>query len=191
MQIDSNSSTSDFVNISDGNNSDFSNSKNKVIKFIRRNLKQPLSRYTNDSAVVDSVKSYGSIFSLTIRDIYRLFRAFFSLIYSSTFGFFATLKLFKNESKKAAKNHFHIGLEMLKRNNILDARMRFLMSNMMFRKSPTTKYYIAYTYFLSHNYKTSLKYLKDGLSINSHHNKSLELVKQIEGKLSQGKHNNL
>ena len=185
MQIDSNSSTSDFVNISDGNNSDFSNSKNKVIKFIRRNLKQPLSRYTNDSAVVDSVKSYGSIFSLTIRDIYRLFRAFFSLIYSSTFGFFATLKLFKNESKKAAKNHFHIGLEMLKRNNILDARMRFLMSNMMFRKSPTTKYYIAYTYFLSNNYKKSLKYLKDGLSINNHHNKSIELVKQIEEILSK------
>ena len=191
MQMENNASTNGSFDVNNNVNSSFSNSKNKVIKFIRRNLKQPLSRYTNDSAVVDSVKSYGNIFSLTIQDVYRLFRAFFSLIYSFTFGFFSTLKLFKNESKKAAKNHFHIGLEMLKRNNILDARMRFLMSNMMFRKSPTTKYYIAYTYFLSNNYKKSLKYLKDGLSINSRHNKSIELVKQIEEKLLQGKHNTL
>ena len=189
--MENNASTNGSFDVNNNVNSSFSNSKNKVIKFIRRNLKQPLSRYTNDSAVVDSVKSYGNIFSLTIQDVYRLFRAFFSLIYSFTFGFFSTLKLFKNESKKAAKNHFHIGLEMLKRNNILDARMRFLMSNMMFRKSPTTKYYIAYTYFLSNNYKKSLKYLKDGLSINSRHNKSIELVKQIEEKLLQGKHNTL
>ena len=185
MQMENNASTNGSFDVNNNVNSSFSNSKSKVVKFIRRNLKQPLSRYTNDSAVVDSVKSYGNIFSLTIRDVYRLFRAFFSLIYSSTFGFFATLKLFKNESKKAAKNHFHIGLEMLKRNNILDARMRFLMSNMMFRKSPTTKYYIAYTYFLSNNYKKSLKYLKDGLFINNQHHKSIELVKQIEYILSQ------
>ena len=74
---------------------------------------------------------------------------------------------------------------MLKRNNILDARMRFLMSNVMFRKSPTTKYYIAYTYFLSSDYKKSLKYLKDALTINNKHSKSIELVKQIEEKLSK------
>lgn len=185
MQMENNASTNGSFDVNNNVNSSFSNSKSKVVKFIKRNLKQPLSRYTNDSAVVDSVKSYGNIFSLTIRDVYRLFRAFFSLIYSFTFGFFSTLKLFKKESKKSAKNHFHIGLEMLKRNNILDARMRFLMSNMMFRKSPTTKYYIAYTYFLSNNYKKSLKYLKDGLFINNQHHKSIELVKQIEYILSK------
>ena len=185
MPIENNFSTNNSFEVNDNGDGGFSNSKNRIVKFIKRNLKQPLSRYTDDSAVIDSVKNYGNIVGITTRDVYRLFRAFFSLMYSATFGFFATLKLFKQESKKAAKNHFHIGLEMLKRNNIIDARMRFLMSNMMFSKSPTTKYYIAYTYFLSHNYKKSLKYLKDGLFINNQHHKSIELVKQIEYILSQ------
>lgn len=185
MQGEKNSSIVELLNTDSTDNSVATGATKKVFKFIRKNLKQPLSRYTDDSAVIDSMRSYGNIFQITIRDIFRLFRAFFSLIYSSTFGFFATLRLFKKESKKAAKNHFHIGLEMLKRNNILDARMRFLMSNVMFRKSPTTKYYIAYTYFLSSDYKKSLKYLKDALTINNKHNKSIELVKQIEDKLSK------
>ena len=187
MQVDNENSTEDSNNINNGDTNNISDTKNKVFTFVRRNFKQPLSRYTNDSAVIDSMKSYGNILQITVRDVFRLFRAFFSLIYRFTFGFFSTLRLFKKESKKAAKNNFHLGLEMLKTNNILDARMRFLMSNMMFRKSPTTKYYIAYTYFLSNNYKKSLKYLKDGLSIDNKHYKSIELVKQIEEILSKEK----
>ena len=57
MQMENNASTNGSFDVNNNVNSSFSNSKSKIVKFIKRNLKQPLSRYTNDSAVVDSVKS--------------------------------------------------------------------------------------------------------------------------------------
>ena len=103
MQVDNENSTEDSNNINNGDTNNISDTKNKVFTFVRRNFKQPLSRYTNDSAVIDSMKSYGNILQITVRDVFRLFRAFFSLIYSSTFGFFSTLRLFKKESNAEKK----------------------------------------------------------------------------------------
>lgn len=158
--------------------------KTKILEFIKTNAKKTITSSSNKTEVTTTIKQYGHTFYNLFHDIFLLIKSLCGLLYSYTFGLFSTIKIFKEESKKAAKNHFHIGLEMLKMNNLLDARMRFLISNMFFKKSPTTKYYIAYTYYLSHNYKKSLKYIKEAININNKHQRSIELMKLIEKEIN-------
>ena len=54
---------------------------------------------------------------------------------------------------------------------------------MFYGKSATTKYYIAYVYYLQENYKKSLKYLRQSLAIDSSDERSLELLKLLENKI--------
>lgn len=160
--------------------------KKTILNFITTHAKKTITYSNSKSEVATTMKQYGYTFYNIFHDIGSLIKALVGLLYSYTFGLFSTIKAFKEESKKAAKNHFHIGLEMLKVNNLLDARIRFLMSNMFFKQSPTTKYYIAYTYYLSHNYKKSLKYIKEAININNKHQRSIELMKRIEQEINNG-----
>lgn len=166
------------------NNKEMTFNKSKILNFIKTNAKKTITSSSNKTEVTTTIKQYGYTFYNLFHDIFILIKSLCGLLYSYTFGLFATIKIFKSESKKAAKNHFHIGLEMLKMNNLLDARIRFLISNMFFKKSPTTKYYIAYTYYLSHNYKKSLKYIKEAININNKHQRSIELMKLIEKEIN-------
>ena len=156
------------------------NKKDEFLSFLKKGTKNVFFRSDNNDSASTTIKQYGNIVYHIFADIYKLFYSLLGLLYSYTFGLFSTLKLFKAESKKAAKNHFRIGLEMLKSNNLFDARIRFLMSNMFFNKSPTTKYYIAYTYYLSKDYKKSLKYINQSISIDNKHQRSIDLLKVIE-----------
>ena len=156
------------------------NKKDEFLNFLKKGTKNVFFRSNNNDSASMTIKQYGNIVYNIFFDIYKLFSSLLGLLYSYTFGLFSTLKLFKAESKKAAKNNFRIGLEMLKANNIFDARIRFMMSNMFFNKSPTTKYYIAYTYYLSKDYKKSLKYINQSISIDNRYKRSIDLLKVIE-----------
>ncbi len=158
--------------------------KKTILNFFKTNAKNKIIYSNSKTEVATTMKQYGYTFYNIFHDIGVLIKSLAILLYSYTFGLFSTIKLFKEESKKAAKNNFQIGLEMLKMNNLLDARIRFLMSNMFFKHSPTTKYYIAYTYYLSHDYKKSLKYIKEAININNKHQRSIKLMKNIEEELS-------
>ena len=97
---------------------------------------------------------------------------------------FYSFKRMPHAFTRAAQNNFRIGIEMLKLNNLIDARIRFLLSNMFYSKSPTTKFYIAYVYFLQRNFKKSLKYLKQGIDLDSSNERIKKLLFQVEEELN-------
>ena len=124
-------------------------------------------------------------------DLYANFRDFGSVIWNSILiVFYAIIGLFRliidtpHAFRRASQNNFRLGLESLKAGNLIDARIRFLLSNIFYGKSATTKYYIAYVYYLQGNYTKSLKYLKQSINIESDE-RSATLLSKIEEALGE------
>ncbi|GEM_PF-7105860 len=120
-------------------------------------------------------------------DLYANFRDFgfiiwttIQIIFYAIIGFFRIIKDFPRAFRRASQNNFRLGLIDLKAGNLIDARIRFLLSNMFYGKSSTTKYYIAYVYYLQGNYTKSLKYLKQSISIDATDERANALLLKIE-----------
>lgn len=157
--------------------------RQKTIEAIKKGIKTSFSISNSKSEVAKTVKSYTYTLWQIIKDFGLIFKSLLLILYSVSFGMIVSIAMIKKESKKASTNNFKLGLESLKLNNLTSARIRFLLSNIFYSKSATTKYYIAYTYFLSQNYKMCLKYIKKAISINQNHKKSIELMKKVEKEL--------
>ena len=157
--------------------------KRKTIEALKKGLKTSFSMSNSKSEVAKTIKSYTYTLLQIIKDFGLIFKSLLLILYSVSFGMIISIAMIKKESKKAATNNFKLGLESLNLNNLTSARMRFLLSNIFYGKSATTKYYIAYTYFLSQNYKMCLKYIKKAISINQNHKKSIDLMKKVEKEL--------
>lgn len=126
-------------------------------------------------------------------DLYANIRDFGSIIlYTFLIIFYAMLGLFRllmdapHAFRRAAQNNFRLGLTALKAGNLIDARIRLLLSNMFYNKSATTKYYISYVYYLQGNYTKSLKYLKQSINIDATDKRANDLLLKIETALKNG-----
>ena len=120
-------------------------------------------------------------------DLYANIRDFGSIIwYTLLIVFYATIGLFRllidvpRAFSRAAQNNFRLGLIELKAGNLIDARIRLLLSNMFYGKSAITKYYISYIYYLQGNYTKSLKYLKQSINIDATDRRANDLLLKIE-----------
>lgn len=162
----------------------------KVANFIKTGMKKAFSANVgNDNYVANKVKERSYDLYSNIRDFVGIAVQCVLFICDYTISLLYNIFILPSAIKKASQNNFRLGLESLKLNNVIEARIRFLLSNMFYHKSATTKYYIAYTYFLQGNNKKSLKYLQQALKLNSSHEKSIALVQKIEDVLNINQHN--
>ena len=159
---------------------------NKIASLAVKGFKRAMSSTVGEEVyVAKRIKARGY-------DLYANFRDFGFIIWNSILiVFYAIIGLFRliidapHAFRRASQNNFRLGLEDLKAGNLIDARIRFLLSNMFYSKSATTKYYIAYVYFLQENYKTSLKYLKQSINIDSNDDRVKALLSKIEEALGE------
>ena len=157
------------------------NNGKKVTNFIKTGMKKVFSTNVGgDNYVTNKVKERSYDLYSNLRDFAGIAVQCVLFIFDYTISLLYNLAILPSAIKKASQNNFRLGLESLKLNNVIEARIRFLLSNMFYHKSATTKYYIAYTYFLQGNNKKSLKYLQQALKLNSSHEKSLALLQKIE-----------
>lgn len=159
----------------------------RLLHFVGHETKKMFKPISNDSEIIRGMAE-------RCTEMKNLFTDFFSLLWSCAkwlhyyiFNLFSATKQIRSEGKRAAVNNFRIGLIMLKMNKVLDAKIRFLMSNMFFKKSPLTKYYIAYTFFLEHKYTKSLKYIHEAIKLDPRHQRSIELMHAIEKEMEMAK----
>ena len=159
----------------------------RLLHFVGHETKKMFRPISNDSEIIRGMAE-------RCTEMKNLFTDFFSLLWSCAkwlhyyiFNLFSATKQIRSEGKRAAVNNFRIGLIMLKMNKVLDAKIRFLMSNMFFKKSPLTKYYIAYTFFLEHKYTKSLKYIHEAIKLDPRHQRSIELMHAIEKEMEMTK----
>jgi len=168
--------------------SDESNEKAKrLLHFVGRETKKMFKPISSDSEMIKSMVDRGAEIKSLFKDLFSLLISCIKWLYYYIFHLFSTTKQIRKESKRAAVNNFRIGLIMLKMNKVLDAKIRFLMSNMFFKKSPLTKYYIAYTFFLEHKYTKSLKYIHEAIKLDPKHQRSIELMHAIEKEMEMTK----
>lgn len=172
--------------IEDNNKQEIKSGKNRakqVVEFFKDGLKKSFS-LDNDSIIVSKrIKERSFDLYNNFIDVFMIFFNAIAIIFYYFLGMFISLKDVPHGISRAAHNNFRLGLENLKKNDLIDARIRFLLSNMFYSKSATTKYYIAYVYYLQENYKKSLKYLRQSLAIDSSDERSLELLKLLENKI--------
>lgn len=85
------------------------------------------------------------------------------------FGFYNFVKEYIKDTiaarHHAARNNYLLGREMLKENNLLDAKFRFLLANFFYKKSVAIKYCLAYVYFREDSFEKSLKYANECLKL--------------------------
>ena len=168
--------------------SDETENKTKhFLKFVGKETKRMFEPISSDSEMIKSMVDRGVEIKNLFKDLFSLFIACIKWLYYYIFHLFSTTKQIRKESKRAAVNNFRIGLIMLKMNKVLDAKIRFLMSNMFFKGSPLTKYYIAYTFFLEHKYTKSLKYIHEAIKLDPKHQRSIELMHAIEKEMEMTK----
>ena len=161
------------------------NNRKKVTNFIKTGMKKAFSANAGGSNyVTNKVKERSYDLYSNIRDFMGIAVQCVLFIFDYTISLIYNLAILPSAIKQASQNNFRLGLESLKLNNIIEARIRFLLSNMFYNKSATTKYYISYTYFLQGNNKKSLKYLQQALKLNSSHEKSIALLQKIENILN-------
>lgn len=165
------------------NNQNSYTAKNRIYDFLATGFKRSMSPNIRNSHVVKHVKERTFDIYSCIRDVLYILLTSADIVLRCLLMLFGITKNFPYAFKKAAKNNFRLGLESLKTNNLIEARIRFLLSNMFYSKSATTKYYIAYTYYLQKNFSKSLKYLEQSIKINSKNKKSIELFKNIESEM--------
>ena len=168
--------------------SDETENKTKhFLKFVGKETKRMFKPVSGDSEMIKSVVERGTEMKNLFVNVFSLLASCGRWLYYYIFNLFSTTKQIRKESKRAAVNNFRIGLMMLKMNKVLDAKIRFLMSNMFFKGSPLTKYYIAYTFFLEHKYTKSLKYIHEAIKLDPKHQRSIELMHAIEKEIEMTK----
>ena len=122
-----------------------------------------------------TIETY-NIFAITING----FSYLLTVLCTNIITFFATIFNARKEIKQAAKNNFKLGLIELKEHHYTDAKLRFMLSNIMYNKSATTKYYIAYVFYLEHKFNKALKYINEAITIDQKHARCIALTKRIE-----------
>ena len=167
-------------------NEENENKIGKVRDFFSNGVKKTFSSTANTSDAIRHIKQRSTDLYSGFSNIFSVFITSFAILFYYIIGFFRLTKNIPQALSRAAQNNFRLGMEALKINNLIDARIRFLLSNLFYGKSATTKYYIAYVYYRQQNITKSLKYLKQALFIDNQHSRSLELLKEIEKQL----HNN-
>ena len=173
------------MNNNDNINSKNNSAKNHIYDFLATGFKKSISPNIRNSYVVKHVKERTFDIYSCVRDVLYILLTSADIIFRCFLMLFKMAKDFPNAFKRAAKNNFRLGMKSLKTNNLIEARMRFLLSNMFYNKSATTKYYIAYTYYRQKNLSKSLKYLEQAIKINSKDKKSIELFKNIESEIKK------
>ena len=159
------------------------NKGKKILKFFLNGLKKTMSPNTESVHITKRIKERSlDIVDNLIDFFYIIFNGIFIVIYY-IFGMFLMAKDIPHAFTRAAHNNFRLGLENLKKNNLVDARIRLLLSNLFYSKSPTTKYYIAYTYYRQGNFSKSLQYLNQTVKLDSKNERAIALIKQIETEL--------
>ena len=129
---------------------------------------------------VSRMKDRGYDLYITFRDFFYAIWLLGAFLFYYTIGLIRTAKSIPHGMTRVSANNFRLGLELLRKNDLMEARIRFLLSNLFYSKSPATKYYIAYIYFLQHNYVKSLKYIRQSIQIEKPDKRTIELVKLIE-----------
>lgn len=156
----------------------------KIFSMLSKGFKKTMSPdYDSSVYAVNRIKARSYDLYSNLRDFFYVIWMIFSIVFYYIIGAFKLLKIAPHAFSMAAKNNFRIGINMLEKNNLVDARIRFLLSNLFYNKSTTTKYYIAFVYYKQNNIKKSLKYLKQAINLNPSHERSIELLKEIEKSL--------
>jgi len=161
------------------NNQEDSKGK-KILKFFYNGLKKSMSPNMDGVYVAKKIKERSTDVYNNVLDFAYIIVNGFLIVFYYIFGMFIMAKDIPHAFTRAAQNNFRLGLENLKKNNIIDARIRLLLSNLFYSKSATTKYYIAYTYYRQGNFAKSLKYLNQALKIDSANDKARALIEQID-----------
>ena len=94
----------------------------------------------------------------SLSSVFDLFAQFFSTAKSDTKSLIAN-------KKSAGANNFVIGLAMLSRGELLDARFRFRLANFFCKNSAVGLYYLAYSQYLSGHIKDCVANLKKSIKI--------------------------
>ena len=166
--------------------SDKIDSKGKQLgNFLINGLKKTFSTNIRTSETINHIKHRSFDLYENIAGIAGVLWASIGIIFYAFIGMIRLAKDIPHAFSRAAQNNFRLGLENLKSNNLIDARIRFLLSNMFFSKSATTKYYIAYIYYRQNNISKSLKYLKQAIFLNPNHEKSLALLQELENTIQK------
>ena len=161
------------------------NKKWQVGKMIANSFKTTFSTSIRTSDSVNYIKRRGFDMYENVSGVTGILWKSLTIIFYACVGMFRLTMDIPHALSRAAHNNFRLGLENLKSNNLIDARIRFLLSNLFFSKSATTKYYIAYVYYRQQNFTKSLNYLKQAISLNPRHDKSLALLQVIESELQK------
>ena len=162
------------------NNDEKKINHSKILSFLVNGAKKTMSPNVNNTNTAKYIKRRSVDICNETLDILSIFWLSFGIIFYYILGMFKMAKNVPYAFRQAARNNFKLGVEALSSNNLIDARIRFLLSNLFYNKSATTKYYIAYIYYLQRNFSKGLKYLKQAISIQPNHKRSRELLKIIE-----------
>lgn len=140
------------------------NSTKKTEKYIPKDVKEYVEK-----RVDLAIKTY----NIGINIFQQIKSFFFNL-------FIVFVRLYHGKINPAI-NNFILGKKMLEINNLLDAKIRFLLAN-KFQKRPSAilKYYLAYIYYLEGNMKKCLLYLNESISLKPKMKCAIELFKKIE-----------
>ena len=162
------------------NNDEKKINHSKILSFLVNGAKKTMSPNVNNTNTAKYIKRRSVDICNETLDILSIFWLSFGIIFYYILGMFKMVKNVPHAFRRAAQNNFKLGIEALANNNLIDARIRFLLSNLFYNKSATTKYYIAYIYYMQRNFSKSLKYLKQAISLQPNHKRSRELLKMIE-----------
>lgn len=162
------------------NNDEKKTNRSKILSFLVNGAKKTMSPNVTNTNTAKYIKRRSVDMCNETLDILSIFWLSFGIIFYYILGIFKMAKNVPHAFRRAAQNNFRLGVEALASNNLIDARIRFLLSNLFYNKSATTKYYIAYIYYIQHNFSKSLKYLKQAISLQPNHKRSRELLKIIE-----------
>ena len=167
------------------NNEENNKSYNKIYNFFADGFKKSISPNIRKSRTANYVKERTFDVYSCIKDVIYIFLTSAEIIIRCFIEFFKITKNIPNAFRKAAKNNFKLGLESLKKNNLIDARIRFLLANLFYNKSAKIKYYIAYVYYKQRSFSKSLKYLEQSISIDSKNKKYISLFKEINNEIKK------
>ena len=151
--------------------------------FLINGFKKTMSSGVGETNTIKYIKQRSFDVYSGVYDVFSIIFTSFAIIFYYLLGMFKIAKNIPHAFQMAAKNNFRLGIDSLKKNDPINARIRFFLSNMFYSKSSMTKYYIAYTYYMQHNLLKSLKYLQKSITLNSKNKRSLELLQEIEAEL--------
>ncbi len=111
----------------------------KILSVISNGIKKTMSpNYDSDIYAINRIKARGYDLYSNLRDFFYVILMMLSIVYYYIVSVFKLLRMSPYVFSMAAKNNFRIGINMLEKNNLVDAKIRFLLSNMFYNKSATT-----------------------------------------------------